>query len=32
MSKQLSGGGKRPEATIAVSDLQLPREDQRTLV
>jgi hypothetical protein len=30
-AKHLSGGGKGPEATIAVSGLQLPREDQRTL-
>ena len=27
-AKHLSGGGKRPEASIAVSGLQLPREDQ----
>src|SRR5512133_1245582 len=31
-TKHLSGGGKRPEATIGVSGLQLRREDQRTLV
>jgi hypothetical protein len=30
-AKHLSGGGKGLEATIAVSGLQLPREDQRTL-